>query len=56
MKTVRRNSLHGKLKPSTTVYTSWGKGQKVSLRFSQSGAPQIEDAYATHFVKPRASI
>jgi len=56
MKTVRRNSLNGKLTPSRTVYTSWGKGKKVSLRFSQSGEPQIEDAYATHFVKPRASI
>ena len=55
MKTVRRNSLHGNLTPSRTVYTSWGKGQKVSLRFSQSGEPQIEEAYATHFVKPRAS-
>ena len=52
MQTVRRNSLKGRLKPSRTVYMSWGKGQKVSLRFSQSGAPQIEDAYATHFVKP----
>jgi hypothetical protein len=55
MKTVRRNSLHGKLTPRMTVYTSWGKGTKELLRFSKSGAPHIEEAYATHFVQPQAS-
>jgi len=52
MKTVRRNSVHGHLQPSLTVYTSWGKGPKSLLQFSQSGDPTIETAYATHFVKP----
>ena len=52
MKTVRRNSLNGKLTPSWTGYKSWGKGGKVWLRFSKSGDPNIEEAYATHFVKP----
>ena len=28
MKTVRRNSLNGHLKPSMTVYKSWGKHKK----------------------------
>ncbi len=41
------------LRPSKTVYLSWGKGQKRQLRFSKSGTPNIEEAYATHFLKPR---
>jgi hypothetical protein len=53
MKTVRRNSLNGHLKPSMTVYKSWGKGKKTLLQFSKSGDPTIETAYATHFVKPQ---
>jgi hypothetical protein len=53
MKTVRRNSLNGHLKPSMTVYTSWGKGKKVLLQFSKSGDPALETAYATHFVRPQ---
>ena len=52
MKTVRRNSLNGHLKPSMTVYKSWGKGKKTLLQFSTSGDPSIEAAYATHFVRP----
>jgi hypothetical protein len=55
MKTVRRNSLNGHLNPSMTVYKSWGKGKKTLLQFSKSGDPTIEAAYATHFVKPKAS-
>ena len=51
MKTVRRNSLNGHLKPSMTVYKSWGKGRKVLLQFSKSGDPTLETAYATHFVR-----
>jgi hypothetical protein len=53
MKTVRRNSLNGHLKPSMTVYKSWGKDKKTLLQFSKSGDPAIETAYATHFVKPK---
>ena len=52
MKTVRQNSLNGHLKPSMTVYKSWGKGKKTLLQFSKSGDPTIETAYATHFVQP----
>ena len=50
MQTVRLYSLHGKLKPSWTGYKSWGKGRKIDLRFSKTGEPNIEKAYATHFV------
>lgn len=53
MKTVRRNSLNGHLKPSMTVYNSWGKGKKVLLQFSKSGDATLETAYATHFVRPQ---
>jgi hypothetical protein len=53
MKTVRRSSLNGHLKPSMTVYKSWGKGKKVLLQFSKSGDPVLETAYATHFVRPQ---
>ncbi len=56
MKTVRRNSLNGHLKPSITVYKSWGKSKKTLLQFSKSGDPRIETAYATHFVKPKCGF
>ncbi|WP_227765144.1 hypothetical protein [Zhaonella formicivorans] len=38
------------LKPSVTVYASWGKGPKQRLRFSKSGNPYVEKMYATHYV------
>lgn len=43
---------HG-LRSSKTSYLSWGKGPKRLLRFSKPGTPAIEDAYATHFLKPK---
>jgi uncharacterized protein len=42
------------LKESFTDYRKWGKGNKVPLRFSKSGDPLVEKAYATHFVSRRA--
>jgi hypothetical protein len=53
MKTVIRNSRRGNLRESWTGYKSWGKGQKVWLRFSKSGEEAIEKAYATHFLYPK---
>lgn len=41
------------LRPSPTVYMSWGSGPKHRLRFSKSGAPHLETMYSTHYVKPR---
>lgn len=41
------------LRPGKTVHVSWGKGPKRLLRFSKSGAPSIEEAYATRFLRPR---
>ncbi|MCI6767119.1 MAG: hypothetical protein MR596_04835 [Lachnospiraceae bacterium] len=43
-------------KPSFTYYKRWGMKKKngarqtIPLRFSKSGAPEIERAYATHYV------
>jgi hypothetical protein len=51
-KVVHTNCRNGKLKPSKTVYMSWGKGSKQRLRFSKTGKPAIEDAYSTHYLKP----
>ena len=39
------------LKPSFTVYNRHGKGPKQRLRFSKTGDPNIETAYATHLVR-----
>ena len=39
------------LKPSFTVYNRHGKGPKQRLRFSKTGDPSLEKAYATHLVR-----
>lgn len=39
------------LKPSITVYKSWGKGPKKLLRFSKTGNPRMEKLYSTNYVK-----
>jgi hypothetical protein len=39
------------LKPSMTIYSSWGKGDKQPLRFSKFRDPNLEKAYSTHYVK-----
>jgi hypothetical protein len=41
------------LKPSRTVYTSWGKGRRQLLRFSKFGKPHLEELYSTHYVSHR---
>jgi hypothetical protein len=41
-----------KLVPSVTAYVRWGKGPKQRLRFTKTGDPRLELAYATHFVWP----
>jgi hypothetical protein len=38
------------LKPSFTAYMRWGRGPKSRLRFTKTGDPRLEEAYATHFV------
>ncbi len=41
-----------KLVPSVTAYMRWGKGPKQRLRFTKTGDPKLEEAYARHFVWP----
>jgi hypothetical protein len=41
-----------KLVPSISVYVRWGKGPKQRLRFTKTGEPKLEEAYARHFVWP----
>jgi hypothetical protein len=43
------------LRPSETRYMRWGRGAKVELRFSQSGDPEVEQLFRTHFVSPALS-
>lgn len=53
IKTVRTNCRDGGLRESYTGYKSWGKGAKIDLRFSKSGARNIEAIYSTHWLKPK---
>jgi hypothetical protein len=41
------------LKPSRTVYTSWGKGRRQPLRFTKYGNPHLEELYSTHYISGR---
>ena len=40
------------LKPCSTASTRRGKGPKPRPRFTKTGDPKLEEAYATHFVWP----
>jgi|GEM_PF-4891585 len=40
------------LVPSATLYTRTGKGPRHQLRFTKTGDPKIEEAYARHFIWP----
>jgi hypothetical protein len=40
------------LVPSVVDYRRWGKGPKQRLRFTKTGEPPLEEAYARHFVWP----
>ncbi|AIF42234.1 hypothetical protein [Virgibacillus sp. SK37] len=51
LKSLRAFAKEQNLKPSITVYKSWGKGPKKQLRFSKSGAPHMEELYSTHVKK-----
>jgi hypothetical protein len=55
LRAVQINSARGNMKASWTAYMSWGKGQRQPLRFSKSGDPNLERAYATHYLLPRAT-
>jgi hypothetical protein len=42
-----------RLKPSRTVYMSWGNGRRQPLRFSKYGNPHLEELYSTHYVSSK---
>ena len=52
LRILRFHAHNLKLVPSVTVYLRWGKGPKQRLRFTKTGDPRIEEAYARHFVWP----
>jgi hypothetical protein len=51
--TLRKFAKEQNLKPSKTVYMSWGKGPKQRLRFSKTGSQYMEDLYSTHYVRAK---
>ncbi len=53
LRTIQKYSQENKLKPSKTSYKSWGSGSKVTLRFSKTGDNNVEEAYSTHYVRPK---
>ena len=55
LRVLRLHALQCGLKPSHTDYMNWGKGHKFRLWFSKSGDPNLEAAYATHYVKQHAA-
>lgn len=58
MSTIRAYARQHQLKPSFRYYKQWGVKKKngqgrrliIPLRFSKSGAPEIEKSYATHYL------
>jgi hypothetical protein len=49
---VQTNSARGKLTARTTAYWSRGKRKRQRLWFTKSGDPNLERAYATHYLLP----
>ena len=48
MRVLKFHALEVGLRPSSSIY--FARGTKKNLRFSKSGNPSIEAAYATHYV------
>jgi hypothetical protein len=55
MRILRFHAHDLKLVPSLTAYMRWSKGPKRRLRFTKTGDPKLEEAYARHFVWPGKS-
>lgn len=52
LRILRFHAHDMRLVPSVTAYMRWGKGPKQRLRFTKTGSPGVEAAYARHFVWP----
>ncbi|SES09880.1 hypothetical protein SAMN04487944_11812 [Gracilibacillus ureilyticus] len=50
---LKKFATEHNLKPSITIYKSWGKGPGELLQFSRKGSRFIEELYSTHYVKGR---
>ena len=50
LRILRLHAENRGLRPSQTVYTKWGKGQRTRLQFSKSGNSAVEALYATHYL------
>lgn len=53
LRILRMHAQDLDLKPSLTVYMKWGKGNRTRLRFSKTGEPKLEEAYARHFIRQK---
>lgn len=53
MREIRLYARKNNLKESWSCYKRWGQKKQYvqQLRFSKSGSPQIERAYATHYLR-----
>jgi len=54
LKQIRICAAEKGLKPSLTDYRQYGSKSR-RLRFTKTGNPQLEKAYATHYVRPAAN-
>jgi hypothetical protein len=52
LRILRMHAHDLNLVPTVVEYRRWGKGPKQRLRFTKTGDPRIEEAYARHFVWP----
>lgn len=52
LRILRMHAHDLNLIPSQTAYVKWGGGARAPLRFSKTGEPKLEEAYARHFLKP----
>jgi hypothetical protein len=53
LRILRLHAHELNLRPSSTVYRRQARGGRVALRFTKTGEPGIEAAYARHFVRVR---
>ena len=52
LRILRMHAHDLNLVPTVVEYRRWGKGPKQRLRFTKTGDPRLEEAYARHFVWP----
>ncbi len=48
----RDDPLYPRIARAVADILRWGKGPKQRLRFTKTGSPGVEEAYARHFIWP----